>query len=211
MTTEQSDRTETTTPARNNAKSGARRFTFDPDQLAYLEVAGLRAYYDHKWLKMLRLVVQLMHEQFSLSWPRAVQAAYYVTRASVAWEPVDNKPEVTRLYIRKFYSHAARYGSSSSYDPRKVAEIEFKYWELHRQRGIHPDSDVAPYVQCLANLHSALFGLPEDAVQESAVNRAHGTDAIDRVTGKRSKDMEADWREAEKYLRLAYSSIAAHL
>lgn len=188
---------------------GKKAFSFDPDRLAYLEVAGLRAYYDHKWLRMLRLVVQLMHEQFDLSWLRAVQAAYYVTVASVAWAPVDNKPEVTRRYIGKFYLLAAKHGSSSGYNPRKVAALEFRYWVLHRNRGMHPDSDVEPYVQCLAELHSALFGIPLDEARESAVDRAKGTDAIDRVTGKRSADIEADWREAEKYLGIAYGSVAA--
>src|SRR3954471_19042038 len=189
---------------RAHAAFRPKAFSFDPDRLAYLEVAGLRAYYDHRWFDVLRLVVGLMHEQFGLSWLRSIQAAYYVTVASVAWAPIDNKPEVTRRYIRKFYRLAAGHGSSSGYDPRRVAAAEFKYWVLHRQRGMHPESDVAPYVRCLAELHSALFGISLEEAQESAVNRAHGTDAIDRVTGKRSKDIESDWREAEKYLRIAY-------
>jgi hypothetical protein len=196
-------------PATHAATS--RRFSFDPDRLAYLEVAGLRAYYDHRWFDMLKLVVELMHEQFNLSWLRSIQAAYYVTVASIAWAPADNKPEVTRRYIRKFYRLAARRGSSSGYDPRRVAAAEFKYWVLHRRRGIDPQSDVTPYVQCLTELHSALFGIPLDEAQQSAVNRALGTDAIDRVTGKRSKDIEADWREAEKYLGIAYRSVAEKL
>ena len=53
-----------------------KRHLFDPDRLAYLETTGLRAYYDHKWFLMLRLVLQLMHEQFGLSWLRSVQATY---------------------------------------------------------------------------------------------------------------------------------------
>jgi hypothetical protein len=188
--------------------SGAR---FDPDRLGYLEVAGLRAYYDHKWFRMLKLVLQLMHEQFGLSWLRSVQAAYHVTRGSVAWAPLDNKPEVTRHYIHKFYELGAKYGKGLNYDAQAVGEYEFVYWKLHRYRGMHPDTDVAPYVECLADLHSALFGITREEAMESAVNRAHGTDAIDRVTGKRSKDIEADWREAEKYLRIAYRSAAERM
>ncbi len=196
-----------------SGSTGARKGApFDPDRLAYLEVAGLRAYYDHKWMLMLRLVVQLMHEQFNLSWLRAIQAAYYVTRASVAWAPLDNKPQVTRRYIHKFYKLAAQYGSGyNSYDPRKVGEAEYKYWVLHRNRGLHPDSDITPYISCLADLHNALFGLTLDQAQESAENRAHGTDAIDRVTGKRSTGIEADWKEAEHYLRIAYRSVATQM
>ena len=61
--------------------------TFDPDRLAYLEVAGLRAYYDHQWLRAFQLIVELMHEQFGLSWPRALQASYYTVRAMLTWAP----------------------------------------------------------------------------------------------------------------------------
>src|SRR5207253_235629 len=140
------------TTENSKLKTQNSKLPFDSDRVAYLEVAGLRAYYDHKWLRMLALVVQLMHEQFGLSWLRAIQAAYYVTRASVAWAPLDNKPQVTALYIKKFYYLAAKHGKGYKYDPGEVARREYKYWVLHRNRGINPDSDVRPYVDCLAEL-----------------------------------------------------------
>ena len=184
-----------------------KRHLFDPERLAYLETAGLRAYYDHKWFLMLRLVLQLMHEQFGLSWLRSVQAAYYTTRASIAWAPKDNNPAATRLYIRKFYKCAAKYGSLASFDPRRVADLEFIYWDLHRRYSGKPEGEKEPYVSCLEDLHSALFSLPPGSVRESAVERAHGTDAIDLITGKRSTDVEADWRRAETHLSKAYRSV----
>jgi hypothetical protein len=184
-----------------------KRHLFDPERLAYLEVAGLRAYYDHKWFLMLRLVLQLMHEQFGLSWLRAVQAAYYTTRASVAWAPKDNDPGTTRRFIRKFYKCAAKYGTLADFDPTKVGDLEFIYWDLHRQYSGKPENEKEAYIDCLVNLHSILFSLPADAVRESAIERARGTDAIDLVTGKRSVDIEGDWRRAEEHLGKAYRSV----
>ncbi len=32
----------------------ATTFKFNPERVAYFEAAGWRAYYDHKWIKMLR-------------------------------------------------------------------------------------------------------------------------------------------------------------
>ena|SRR5436189_3840015 len=180
---------------------------FDPDRLAYLEVAGLRAYYDHEWLLMLRLVLQLMHEQFGLSWLRSLQAAYYTTRASIAWAPKDNDPKMTWYYIRKFYKCAATHGKNLTFEPKSTGDLEYKYWVLHRRFSGRPFGEKAPYVRSLVELHSALFNLPEEAVYSSAVDRAHGTDAIDEVTGKRSTDIEADWEKAEMYLRSAYRSV----
>jgi hypothetical protein len=193
-----------------NAKQH-KRHLFDPDRLAYLETAGLRAYYDHKWFLMLRLVLQLMHEQFGLSWLRSIQAAYYTTRASIAWAPKENDPLTTRRYIRKFYKCAAAYGTLADFDPGRVGDLEFVYWDLHRRYSGKPESEKEPYIACLEDLHSALFSLPQDAVRESAVERARGTDAIDLVTSRRSTDIDRDWRRAEDHLSKAYRSVVTKM
>ncbi len=188
--------------------------SFDGARLAYLEVAGLKAYYDHRWLDCFRYILQINREQFGLSIFRAIQNAYYFTKASIAWAPVDHKAEVTHDYIRKFYRVAKRYGNHGKglpFDARKVSELEFQYWILHRERGMDPNNDPQPYIQCLAELHSAVFGLTTEETRYSGEKRVEGTDAIDRITGKRSTDIEGDWREAESALSEAYRSIAAKL
>ena len=147
----------------------------------------------------------------ALSWPRAIQAAYYTTRASIAWAPKENDPRTTRRYIRKFYKLARKHGSGFKFDPRKVGDREFVYWDLHRRYSGRPYEEKQPYVRCLAELHSDLFGIPLEAAWPSAENRALGTDHIDEVTGRRSSDIEADWRKAEEYLREAYRSVRAQV
>ena len=67
----------------------AKIFTMQPERVAYFEAAGWKAYYDHKWLKMLRLLVLLAQEQFHIPFPMSLAAAYYTTRASLAWVPVE--------------------------------------------------------------------------------------------------------------------------
>jgi hypothetical protein len=188
--------------------------TFDGARLAYLEVAGLRAYYDRRWLACFRYLFRIAREQFGLSPLRALQNAYYFTRASLAWAPVDHRAEVTHDYIHKFYHIAKKCGKRGKgmpFNEKKVSDIEFQYWILHRERGNNPTGDPAPYIECLTALHSALFGLSTDQVRLSAVKRAEGTDHIDRVTGHRSTNIESDWRQAEAALAEAYTSIARQL
>jgi hypothetical protein len=200
--------------SKRNVKSGTNSMAFDADRLAFLEVAGLKAYYDRKWVACFRYLLQIAREQFGLSWLRALQNAYYFTKASVAWAPVDHKAEVTHDYIRKFYHVAKKHGNHGKglpYDEKKVSELEFEYWILHRERGMHPDNDPQPYIECLTQLHSAIFGLTPEQTRFSGVKRAEGTDHIDRVTGHRSTDIEEDWRKAEAALREAYGSIAAQI
>lgn len=62
-------------------RSMATTFHFDPDRVAYFEANGWRAYYDHKWLKMLGLIVGLCQEQFRIPFPVSLLTAYYTTRA----------------------------------------------------------------------------------------------------------------------------------
>jgi hypothetical protein len=183
---------------------------FDPDRLAYLEVGGWRAYYDRKWLRMLQFMLLMMREQFALSWPRAVQSAYYMVRASAAWAPVDHDTRVVRRNLRKFYRTVVKHGAGYSFNPAQVAELEYRYWDIHRRLASRPDSEKAPLVKSFVDLHSALFALPPAAVEESAVGRARSTDTVDLITSKRSTDIEGDWRRAEDYLREGYRSLAAH-
>lgn len=193
--------------------AGERRsaYTFDADRLAYLEVAGWRAYYDHKWLRFLRLMLTIVREQLRTSWPRTVQAAYYFTVASAAWSPIDHDERKVKRYIRKFYRLGARYGKGITFDPDRVAALEFKYWDVHRKLSGRPDNEKGPLIRTLAGLHAATFGIPLDAAWDSAVNRARSTDTVDQITGRRSTDIERDWQRAEDHLRAAYRSIARQL
>ena len=87
---------------------------------------------------------------------------------------MDHKAEVTHDYIRRSYHVARKYGNKGkgmSYNEKKVSDIEFRSWILHRERGNDPAGDPAPYIECLAALHSALFGLTLDQVHLSAVKR----------------------------------------
>jgi len=78
-------------------------FKFDPERVAYFEAAGWRAYYDHKWFKMLYLIVGLCQEQFHIPFPMSLIAAYYTTRASLAWVPIDHDEHKVLAYLEKFY------------------------------------------------------------------------------------------------------------
>ncbi len=194
-------------------KGNANRISpgFDPQRLAYLEMAGWKAYYDHKWLLAFRLLVQLSHEQFGLSWLRSIQAAYYITRASIAWAPKENDPRKTRRYIRKFYRVSARYGRGLSFDPVKVGDYEVRYWDVHRKLSGRPQEEKGPLVASFSDLHSAIFGISAENAYPSAVSRARAADTVDLITSKTSTDVEADWQRVEEYLREAYRSVKTAL
>lgn len=182
----------------------ATTFKLNPDRVAYFEAAGWRAYYDHKWIKMLRLIVGLCQEQFHIPFPMSLLAGYYTTRASVAWVPVDHDEQKVLRYLEKFYQVARRY-SGLKFDSSRVALLELHYFDVHRRLAGNPDNE--EFLQTLIDLHSAIFGISLEQAKESAEWRLLAATTVDLITSHTSTDVEGDWKKLEEYLRLCYRSI----
>ena len=182
----------------------ATTFTMNPERIAYFEAAGWRAYYDRKWLKLVRLMVRLCQEQFKIPFPMSLAAAYYTARASAAWVPVDHDERKVLNYLRKFYAVAQRY-SGLQFDARRVAALELRYFEIHRRLSGQPEKE--EFLQSLVDLHCAIFGLTPEQAGESAKWRLHAAITVDRITSKTSSDIEGDWAKLEEDLRRCYRSI----
>jgi hypothetical protein len=179
-------------------------FTMQPERVAYFEAAGWKAYYDRKWLKMLRLIVLLCQEQFHIPFPMSLAAAYYTTRASIAWVPIKHDERRVLRYLEKFYGVARRY-SGLHYDVKRVAALELQYFDVHRRLSGKPEKE--EFLQTLIALHSAIFGLTSEQARESAEWRLLAANTVDLITSGTSTDVEGDWSKLEAYLRKAYDSI----
>ena len=186
----------------------AKTFEFNPDRVAYFEAAGWRAYYDRQWLKMLRLIVGLCQEEFRIPFPTSLLAAYYTTRASLAWVPVNHDERKVLRYLEKFYRVARRY-AHLTYDPKQVAVLELHYFDVHRRLSGKPGKD--EFLQTLVDLHSAIFGLAPEQARESAEWRLLAANTVDLITSNESADIEGDWAKLEEYLRQCYRSIQREL
>jgi hypothetical protein len=182
----------------------ATSFTLNPERVAYFEAAGWRAYYDHKWIKMLCLIVRLCQEQFGILFPKSLLAGYYITRASVAWVPVDHDEQKVLRYLEKFYQLARRF-SDLQFDPSRVAVLELRYFDVHRR--LSGKSEKEEFLHTLIDLHSAISGLSSEQVKESAEWRLLAAKTVDLITSHTSTDVEGEWMKLEEYLRRCYSSI----
>lgn len=177
----------------------------DPDRVAYFEAAGWRAYYDRAWARLLRLTLALCHEQFGIPFPTSLRAAYYVVRASAAWAPIEHDERAAHRYLERFYRLARRY-SGLDFDPARVGELEWRYFDVHRRQAGQPDK--TELVQTLTELHSALFGLAPAEARESAEWRVLAANRVDLITSGASLDVAGDWTRLEADLRCCYRSIA---
>lgn len=185
---------------------------FDPDRVAYFEKAGWEAYYDRRWLRALRLMVQLNREQFAMSMLAAILAAVDIVRASIAFAPVDNDVPAATGHLQRFYDKA-RHSLGLAADARTLATLEIDYWVVHRRLALERkqapshDGGIVPMVESLTSLHAALFTAPPEAIRRSAELRAEAAVAVDRITGGYSTDVTNDWRKVEESLREAYRSL----
>jgi hypothetical protein len=180
----------------------------NPERIAQIEANGWRAYYEHKWFKMLRLIAALAQEEFHIPFPMSLLAAYYTTRASVAWVPVDHDLRKVLSYLTKFYRIAQHY-SGLNFDVEHVADLELQYFDVHRRcAGLEDKSE---FIQTMVDLHSAIFGITTEQARESAELRVLAGNTVDLITSKTSTDVAADWAKLEEYLRQCYSSIQHEL
>jgi hypothetical protein len=179
-------------------------FQFNPERVAHFEVEGWKAYYDHAWFKLLRLIVALAQEQFHIPFPMSLLAAYYITRASVAWVPKEHDEAAIRTNLEKFYRIALRH-SGLKFDPSQVATLEARYWDEHRRLSGLPDK--TPFIQTMIALHAAIFSLSADRAKESGELRVEANNVLDTITGHTSSNPAADWLRCEELLRLAYISL----
>jgi hypothetical protein len=183
-------------------------FRLNPERVAYFEANGWRAYYERNWLEVLRLIVGLCQEQFHIPFPMSLLAAYYTTRASAAWVPVDHHLSKVLDYLTKFYAIAQRY-SGLPFNVQHVADLELRYFDAHRR--LVGATDKSEFIQTLVDLHCAIFGLSPAQAQESAELRVKAADTVDLITGKKSTDVQGDWARLEECLRLCYASIQRQL
>lgn len=181
---------------------------FNPDRIAHYEARGWRAYYDRRWLDVLRLIVALCQEQFRIPFPASWLAAYYTTRASMAWVPVDHDVKKVQRYLEKFYRIARRY-SGLKFDPQQVGELELHYFDVHRR--LVGSEDKSAYIEAMTQLHSAIFGITPEQARESAEWRVKASNLVDGITGHTSIDVAGDWKRLEEYLCQCYRSIQAQL
>ena len=178
----------------------------NPEQIAYYEKAGWEAYYDRDWPRAFGLMVRLIETQFQVPFPRSFLAALHVIRASIAFAPRDHDLDATRQQLERFYTIAAC-ANDGAFDPRRAAELELRYWVIHRELAEAPELDKRLLVQSLAELHAALFGRTPTELWASAESRAAAAEAVDRITSRRSTDVAADWRRVEERLRRAYEHV----
>jgi hypothetical protein len=151
--------------------------SFDPEVVGRLEQRAWAQYYWRDWVGLFDSMLRMIRGQFGLSLPAAVYAAYENTRAQIAWARQGNEGGEAEERMRRFYE-LVREPSGGNYDSSRAAELEVRWWAVHRQRDQYPDRTALS--QALADLYAEVYRLPVDRFVPAGAARAEAMDVSDQ-------------------------------
>ena len=182
---------------------------FDPDHLALVELRVWKAYYRRQAAKLFGLVVMGLHEQAGVTWPRAVLAGLFFSKAAVAFAPSSGDyerfaPDVARGY--------RLLGLPPEIDATEVARRELRWWVVRREMGLSSGEAAG---QAITAIYSALYLLPEAAVAEAGHLRGIAAEVRDRGASADPDGPTGEgagyWPEVARLLRESYRSLKTAL
>ena len=186
-----------------NAASPMR--TFNPRRVAYYEKENYVAYYQKRWLRLLRVSVGMVKEAFGLSGWLAVYAAYLVARAEIAFAPFpQNNVPLSEAYLRLFYAFIQKV-HGEAFDVEQAARTEVNWWIVHRRLFGNPENQ--ELVDALAAQYAAAYGVPPAQVRAAAFHRAQGMLYSDRWVNEGQPANSPLLAQEEDELVKAYTAL----
>jgi len=143
--------------------------TFDPIRVARYEKDSWVAYYQRRWLTLLRLLIGLVRSTYGLSLWQAIRVGIPLTRAQLAFAPQDNDVPQAIAYMEQFFVYIKdKHGEDL--DPHEAALAEVSWWVVHRKFFGHSDNpEVTEAVACA---YAAAYRIDPALVREAAYHRA---------------------------------------
>jgi hypothetical protein len=179
---------------------------FDPDDVARLETAMWRSYYDRRRLPLFGQLVALLQGQFHLQPLRAVTLAGLAARAAAVFQVGENHDDYRRAlpYLERYYA-AIRAVSEVPFDPKRAAWLELEWWIIHRENFVHSPGDLE---RALADLAAELYQVPAERLWTHASRRAEAMLIRDHAATREVGVLEDDWDRIEAVLWVAWKALA---
>src|SRR6476659_3000582 len=112
---------------------------FDPDEVARLETAMWRSYYEKQRVRLFNEATELLRTQYHMTPVKSNVVAYYAANAAFVFKAVKQRSDYEKALpdLIKFDS-ALHNMSDIDFDVNKVAKLELEWWIIHRERARHP-------------------------------------------------------------------------
>jgi hypothetical protein len=178
---------------------------FEPDEVARLETAMWRSYYEKQQVQLFNQLAELLRTQYHLSHIRSNQVAYNGANAAFVFKKGRQRPDYEQALpdLIKFYG-AIRETSDIPFDVDRVARLEVEWWIIHRQRARHAPGDLA---KALAGLQAEIYRVPVDRLMEHGRLRAEAMTIRD-TKAETGGVSESDWARINELLKKSWRSLA---
>jgi len=174
---------------------------FNADRMADLELRMWKAYYAKEKVRLFRLLVTMLHEQYRYSWAIATIEGFHLARAAATFGDARNHYEVVLPDLEAAYSRAREW-MHAGFDPRAVARAELAWWVARRIPGQNSAAQVG---NLMADEYSMLYEAPRERVARAAQLRAEAAALRDAEAGS------PEWTAIEGLLRESYRDLLAAL
>jgi hypothetical protein len=179
---------------------------FDPDEVARLEAAMWRSYYDKKQVQLFNQLSELLRTQYHMPLVRSNQVAYYAASAAFTFKDGKTEKDYEKALpdLVKFYG-AIRKMSDIPFDVNGVARLELQWWIIHRERRKRKPDELPG---ALAELQAAIYGIPVERVMEHGRLRAQAMAVRDTKADAGQAMTEEDWKKINDLLSQSWRSLA---
>jgi hypothetical protein len=178
---------------------------FDPDEVARLETAMWRSYYDKQRLRLFNELSELLRTQYHMRLIRSNQVAYYAANAAFVFKQGKARGDYEKALpdLLKFYSEIRKL-SDIPFDVDRAARLELEWWIIHRQRAQHAPGDLD---KALAELQAEIYQVAVERLMEHGRLRAEAMTIRDTKAANGGVT-EADWSRIDDLLKQSWLSLA---
>ena len=177
---------------------------FEPADIARLETAMWRDYYEKRYVALFGHLYELSRTQFGFSPLDSFRIALAAAQAAKAFQPTRSREaaDAALLPLVTYYRLLAS-AAPGGFDVTEVARLELDWWQARRE-AVSPEQ----YGVTVARVAAITYGKPMDdpSLLISGIGRADAMAYRDAL-GQAMTD--PDWSEIECRLRRAYSSLKA--
>lgn len=177
---------------------------FDPDEVARLDTAMWRSYYNRERLKMFSELAELLQKQYKLNFWRRQLMAYYAAKAAFVFKDGKSRPDYEKALpdLEKFYGEIHDI-SMTDFDVKRTSRTELEWWIVHRERKKYQEGDLA---RALAEAAAAIYQIPAENFMEYGVARAEAMKIRD-TKAEEGGVTEEDWQKIDELLHKAWRSL----
>jgi len=178
---------------------------FDADEVARLETAMWRSYYEKQRVRLFNQMTELLRTQYHMTPVKSNLVAYYAANAAFVFKEGKQRADYEKALpdLITFYSYLHNM-SDIDFDVHKVSQLELEWWIVHRERAHHPPGDLD---RALAELQAAIYNVPVDRLMDHGRLRAEAMTIRD-TKAEQGGVTEEDWAKINQLLRQSWQSLA---